>query len=81
MAETTDEEERAAQITYRVVKNHEDQYSIWPADKELPRGWPDVGQVGPKQRCLDFIEEGWTDMRPRSLREQMEQQAKSGEPS
>lgn len=62
---------------YNVVVNHEEQYSIWPADRELPLGWTAVGKSGPKQDCLDYINEVWTDMRPLSLRKAMEAQ-KSG---
>jgi MbtH protein len=58
---------------YKVVINHEEQYSIWPADRENPPGWQDAGKIGAKQVCLDYIEEVWTDMRPLSLRQQMEQ--------
>jgi uncharacterized protein YbdZ (MbtH family) len=57
---------------YRVVVNHEEQYSIWPADRECPLGWRDAGKTGPKADCLAWIEEVWTDMRPLSLRKQME---------
>lgn len=61
---------------YRVVINYEEQYSIWPADREeLPPGWKDAGFTGDKQACLAHIEEVWTDMRPRSLREKMEKEA------
>lgn len=60
---------------YEVVVNHEEQYSIWPADREAPAGWTTVGRSGPKAECLAYIEEVWTDLRPRSLREQMEQSA------
>jgi MbtH protein len=60
------------QIVYKVVINHEEQYSIWPADRENPLGWWDAGKQGPKQQCLDFIKEVWTDMRPLSLRKQMD---------
>jgi MbtH protein len=59
--------------TYTVVVNHEEQYSIWPADRELPLGWTAVGKTGSKQECLDYIEEVWTDMRPLSLRKKMEE--------
>lgn len=38
---------------YKVVLNHEEQYSIWPADRENALGWKDEGKVGPKQECLD----------------------------
>jgi MbtH protein len=55
-------------ITYKVVVNHEGQYSIWFADRENPSGWSDVGKSGTKDECLAFVEEVWTDMRPLSLR-------------
>ena len=58
---------------YTVVMNHEEQYSIWPADRELPLGWSAVGKTGTKKECLDYIEEVWTDMRPLSLRKKMEE--------
>ncbi len=57
---------------YRVVINHEEQYSIWPTEREIPSGWKDVGKSGAKQECLDYIEEVWTDMRPLSLRKKMD---------
>ena len=56
---------------YEVVINDEEQYSIWPADRELPAGWRAVGVRGPKADCLRRIDELWADMRPRSLREAM----------
>lgn len=57
---------------YKVVINHELQYSIWPADRENAPGWADAGKSGSKEECLAFITDVWTDMRPRSLREYME---------
>jgi len=57
---------------YRVVVNHEEQYSIWPDYKDIPLGWRDVGRSGPKDECLAYIKEVWTDMRPLSLRKKME---------
>jgi len=68
-----DEEEEGT--TYTVVINHEEQYSIWPADRESPLGWRAVGKSGSKQECLDYIEAVWTDMRPLSLRKKMEEDA------
>ena len=53
--------------------NHEEQYSIWPAYRELPLGWREVGKEGLKDECLAYIEEVWTDMRPLSLRKAMEE--------
>jgi uncharacterized protein YbdZ (MbtH family) len=61
---------------YKVVVNHEEQYSIWSEYKENPLGWKDVGKVGPKPECLAYIKEVWTDMRPKSLRKRMEEMAK-----
>lgn len=58
-------------ITYEVVANHEEQYSIWPEFKEIPDGWIAVGPQGKKEDCLDYIEKIWTDMRPKSLRDKM----------
>jgi MbtH protein len=57
---------------YKVVVNHEEQYSIWPADRENPLGWNDAGKSGSKAECLAYIKEVWTDMRPLSLRKKME---------
>jgi MbtH protein len=59
-------------MRYQVVMNHEDQYSIWFADRELPAGWYKAGPSGTRQECLDHIEKVWTDMRPRSVRMHME---------
>ena len=63
---------------YKVVVNDEEQYSIWPADRELPLGWHDVGKSGTKEECLAYIKEVWTDMRPLSLRKRMEEEAANG---
>jgi MbtH protein len=57
---------------YKVVMNHEEQYSIWPADRENALGWNDAGKSGTKAECLAYIKEVWTDMRPLSLRKSME---------
>lgn len=56
---------------YRVVVNPEEQYSIWPANREIPLGWRDVEKSGLKQECLEYIKEVWTDMRPLTLRKKM----------
>ena len=56
---------------YKVVVNHEQQYSIYPADRANPLGWNDAGKTGPKAECLAFVKEVWTDMRPLSLRLRM----------
>ena len=60
---------------YAVVVNHEEQYSIWLADRPVPLGWREVGRSGNRTECLEYIDEVWTDMRPLSLRKQMENAA------
>lgn len=56
---------------YKVVVNHEEQYSIWPVDRENPPGWREAGKSGSKAACLAYIQDVWSDMRPLSLRKQM----------
>jgi MbtH protein len=60
---------------YKVVVNHEEQYSIWPAEKANALGWRDAGKSGIKDECLAYIKEVWTDMRPLSLRNKMAEAA------
>jgi MbtH protein len=57
---------------YRVVVNDEEQFSIWAADRPNPVGWRDANKSGSKTECLAYIKEVWTDMRPFSLRNEME---------
>jgi len=66
---------------YKVVINHEAQYSIWPEHKGNPLGWNEVGKVGPKKECLAYIKEVWTDMRPHSLRNKMAEMAQNSRTS
>jgi MbtH protein len=61
---------------YRVVVNDEEQYSIWPLEKENAPGWRDAGKTGTKVECLARIKEIWTDMRPKSLRDRMNREKK-----
>ena len=68
------QEDQADTTVYHVVVNHEEQYSIWPEGREIPKGWRQAGKTGTKGDCLAFIKEVWTDMRPLSLRKRMEGQ-------
>src|SRR5215475_5193430 len=72
-------DEKEDNSIYKVVVNHEEQYSIWFADRELPLGWREVGKTGPKAECLAYIEEVWTDMRPLSLTKKMQEAARKPE--
>lgn len=69
-----DEEED--NTVYNVVINHQEQYSIWPADRENALGWNEVGRTGNKKECLDYIGQVWTDMRPLSLQKKMAEDAR-----
>lgn len=69
MAVDEDDDDR----NYLVVVNDEEQYSIWLADKPVPNGWRVVGDPKKKAQCLKYIGEVWTDMRPKSLRDAMDQ--------
>lgn len=53
--------------SYRVLVNHEGQHSLWPASLATPDGWTVAFGTGTRARCLEYIEENWTDMRPASL--------------
>jgi MbtH protein len=57
---------------YNVVIDEEERYSIYPDYRTIPPGWKAVGKSGLKSECLAYIKEVWTDMRPLSLRRQME---------
>ncbi len=66
-----EQEEKEYEPQYYVVKNHEEQYSIWPSYKPIPKGWETVGDPRIKNECLSYIDKVWTDMRPLSLRKKM----------
>jgi len=72
---STKESEGRRDTAFKVVINHEEQYSIWPQDRDNPPGWSDVGVTGDKDHCLSYIEEVWTDMRPLSVRRAAEGEA------
>lgn len=57
---------------FEVLRNDEDQYSLWPVGTDVPAGWHRVGKQGTREECSAYVDEVWTDMRPRSLREQMD---------
>lgn len=67
-------ENREDKTIYKVVINHEEQYSIWPAHRENALGWKDAGKSGTKEECLAYIREVWTDGRPLSQRRRNEGQ-------
>lgn len=74
-------DDRGKQSLFKVVVNHEQQYSIWDANRDNPLGWLDTGKVGTKEECLRYIGEVWVDLRPLSLRKRMEEMRSPGSPS
>ena len=74
-APSLDDSIKPTELFY-VVRNAEEQYSIWPNWRDLPLGWHTVGQAASREDCLDWIEKNWTDMRPLSVRQFLEQQGK-----
>jgi MbtH protein len=60
---------------YEVLRNDEDQYSLWPAGHDIPPGWHQVGKEGSKEECSEYVDQVWTDMRPLSLRRRMDASA------
>jgi MbtH protein len=65
---TTSFDFESPEAKFRVLINHEEQYSLWPADLPVPGGWSETGVCAAKDECDKYLEETWTDMRPKSLR-------------
>ena len=61
---------------YHVLVNDEGQYSLWPSFKEVPQGWTIAKKSDSRAACLEYINQNWTDMRPKSLIERMNAQNK-----
>ena len=55
--------------SFKILVNDEGQHSIWPSGQPIPAGWQQVGPVGPKPDCLEWIKTHWPDIAPKSLRE------------
>jgi MbtH protein len=64
------EDDEEDTIQYRVVVNHEEQYSIWPAARPTPNGWREIDKTGTRAECLAYIGQVWTDITPLSVRQQ-----------
>ncbi|MEW2813252.1 MbtH family NRPS accessory protein [Streptomyces massasporeus] len=52
---------------YLVLRNDEGQHSLWPAANDVPAGWAVAKEADKRAACLEFVEQHWTDMRPKSL--------------
>jgi MbtH protein len=73
MSENFGSEDEHDELMYKVVINHEEQYSIWPGTRDNPLGWSAVGKSGTKQECLEYIDEVWTDITPLSVRRALQE--------
>lgn len=56
---------------FLVLVNDEEQYSLWPSFADVPAGWQVVHGEAARTECLEYIEQNWTDIRPRSLRDRL----------
>jgi len=56
---------------FLVLVNDENQHSLWPVFAAVPDGWKVVFGEAMRAECIAYIEENWTDMRPKSLVERM----------
>jgi len=61
-----------AERLYTVLVNEEEQFSLWPLEKSIPKGWRPAGKEGTRAECARYVDEVWTDMRPLSLRRKMD---------
>lgn len=59
-------------MVYKIVVNDEEQYCLWPVGRDNPLGWRDEGKTGGRGDCIKYVDEVWTDMRPLSLREELD---------
>jgi MbtH protein len=57
--------------TFLVLVNDEEQHSLWPDFRDVPEGWRVVFGPAGRADSLAYVDENWTDIRPRSLREAM----------
>ena len=57
--------------SFFVLINDEEQHSLWPAFADVPVGWRVVYGESDRAACLDYIEQNWTDIRPKSLRDRL----------
>ncbi|KQR16490.1 MbtH family protein [Cellulomonas sp. Leaf334] len=54
---------------FLVLVNHELQHSLWPAFAVVPSGWTVALDDASRADALAYVEEHWTDLRPKSLRD------------
>lgn len=55
--------------TFVVLVNDEEQHSLWPTFADTPAGWRKVFGEASRAECLEYVEQNWADIRPKSLRD------------
>jgi uncharacterized protein YbdZ (MbtH family) len=60
---------------FYVLVNDEEQFSLWPVFAEVPAGWRIVHGEASRAECVDYVDQNWTDIRPKTLRERLAQGA------
>ncbi|BBY09478.1 protein mbtH [Mycobacterium marseillense] len=53
--------------TFVVLANDENQHSLWPTFADTPSGWRVVFGEASRADCLEYVEQNWPDIRPKSL--------------
>lgn len=57
--------------TFLVLVNDEEQHSLWPTFAAVPEGWRVTFGEATRAACLEYIDQNWTDIRPKSLRDRL----------
>ena len=57
--------------SFVVLVNGEEQHSLWPTFAVVPAGWQVVYGEADRAACVDYIEQNWPDIRPKTLRERL----------
>ena len=65
--------------SFFVLVNEEEQHSLWPTFADVPAGWRVVYGEADRAACLEYIEQNWPDIRPKSLRQRLEESRASAQ--
>ena len=62
-------------IPFVIIINEQQQHSIWQETLTVPAGWSPIQEPMSRQKCMNWLERNWTDLRPQSLRQKQEYSA------
>ncbi len=54
-------------LSFHVLRNTKQQYSLWPDFAAIPTGWTSVFGPESRESCMTHIAQHWQDMRPARL--------------